>query len=282
MGRWDGRADPRVRRPIRGGRFEPLSRKRSEAVRRVRTATVIMMPLAAMLPPAAAQEPKTLEPVVVTATKLEEPQERLGAAVSVITEDDLKVYNYETVGDALRQIPGAEIQRSGSLGKLTNLRIRGSSTSQVQVLVDGMRVKSPTAGGFDFSDLSEQRAVTGRFGVALPANGHVSVSARYNRTKTDLPVDTTIATSPFFILDPDTRQQTETTILSLQWNQKPVSWYELNVRFGQFWRHLGFQDLFTPADVAAGHFDAFDSHSHITDERREVEQIGRASCRERV
>src|SRR5439155_3584236 len=154
MGRWDGRADPRVRRPIRGGRFEPLSRKRSEAVRRVRTATVIMMPLAAMLPPAAAQEPKTLEPVVVTATKLEEPQERLGAAVSVITENDLKVYNYETVGDALRQVPGLEIQRSRRLGKLTAIRIRGTSTSQVQVLIDGMRVKSPTAGTFDFSDLA--------------------------------------------------------------------------------------------------------------------------------
>lgn len=101
-----------------------------------------------------AQEVKKLEPVVVTATKIETPQERLGAAVDVITEDDLKLYNYETVGDALRQIPGVEIQRSGSLGKLTDLRIRGSSTSQVQVLVDGMRVKSPTAGSFDFSDLS--------------------------------------------------------------------------------------------------------------------------------
>src|SRR5207249_11640397 len=63
MGRWDGRADPRVRRPIRGGRFKTLSRKRSEAVRRVRIATVIMMPLAAVLPPAAAQEPRTLEPL---------------------------------------------------------------------------------------------------------------------------------------------------------------------------------------------------------------------------
>src|SRR5438046_2951278 len=219
MGRWDGREDPRVRRPIRGGRFEPLSRKRSEAVRRVRTATVIMMPLAAMLPPAAAQEPKTLEPVVVTATKLEEPQERLGAAVSVITEDDLKVYNYETVRE--------RVSFGGSY-KIFDYAASGSwLESNGQFRNDG----------------SEQRAVTGRFGVALPANGHVSVSARYNRTKTDLPVDTTIATSPFFILDPDTRQQTETTILSLQWNQKPVSWYELNVRFGQFWRHLGFQDL---------------------------------------
>src|SRR5437879_850126 len=146
MGRWDGREHARVRRPIGGGRFKTLSRKRSEAGRRVRIATVIMMPLAAVLSPAAAQEPKTLEPVVVTATKLEEPQERLGAAVSVITEDDLKVYNYATVGDALRQVPGLEIQRSGSLGKLTEIRIRGTSTSQVQVLIDGMRVKSPTLG----------------------------------------------------------------------------------------------------------------------------------------
>ncbi len=305
-----------------------------------------------------AQEPKRLEPVVVTATKIETPQERLGAAVDVITEDDLKLYNYETVGDALRQIPGVEIQRSGSLGKVTDLRIRGSSTSQVQVLVDGMRVKSPTLGSFDLSNLSidqierieivrgpqstiygadaiggvvhiitkrgqgpfsatasseagnsdtlrnrlgfggsykifdyavsgswlesngqfrndgsEQRAVTGRFGVTLPANGHVSFSARYNRTATDLPINTTIPTSPFFILDPDQKQRTETTTLSLQWNQKPVPWYELSVRFGQFWRHLGFQNLLTPGDGVPGNIDAFDSHAHINDKRREVELI---------
>src|SRR5439155_2808346 len=91
---------------------------------------------------------------VLTATKFEEPKEGPGAVESVITEVDRRVSNYASVGDALRQIPGAEIQRSGSLGKLTNLRIRGSSTSQVQVLVDGMRVKSRTGGGFDFSDLS--------------------------------------------------------------------------------------------------------------------------------
>src|SRR5437870_8389402 len=127
-----------------GRTLRTLSRKRSEAVRRGRIATVIMIPLAALIPPAAAQEPRTLEPVVVTATKLEEPQERLGAAVSVITEDDLKAYNYETVGDALRQMPGLEIQRSGSLGKLTDIRTRGTSTPHAQVLPDGIRVQRPT------------------------------------------------------------------------------------------------------------------------------------------
>ncbi len=305
-----------------------------------------------------AQEARKLEPVVVTATKIETPQERLGAAVTVITEEELKSRNYETVGDALRQVPGVEIQRSGSLGKLTSLRIRGASTGQVQVLIDGMRVKSPTSGDFDFSDLSldqierieivrgpqstihgadaiggvvhiitkrgqgpfsatasseagnhdtlrerfglggayklfdyafsgswlesngqfrndgsEQRALTGRLGLTLPANGHLSLSARYNRTATDLPVDTTIPASPFFILDPDARQRSETTILNLQWDQKPVSWYGLNVRVGQFWNHLGFQDLFTPGDVAAGNFDAFDSRSRINTQRREVEVV---------
>ena len=327
-------------------------------MRRVRIATVIMMPLAALLPPAAAQEPRTLEPVVVTATKLEEPQERLGAAVSVITEDDLKAYNYETVGDALRQMPGLEIQRSGSLGKLTDIRIRGTSTSQVQVLIDGMRVKSPTLGTFDFSDLaidqierieivrgpqstlygadaiggvvniitkrgkgpfsafasteagnydtlreragfsgsskvfdyafggswlesngqlrndgSEQRAVAGRIGLTLPASGHIGLSLRYNRTATDLPVDLTIPTSPFFIPDPDSRQQSETTTLALQWDQKPLEWFELHARFGQFWNQVGFQDPFTAGDVAAGNSDFADFRSQTNTQRREAELV---------
>jgi vitamin B12 transporter len=309
---------------------------------------VVTVLLAATVSPAAAQEAKRLEPVVVTATKLEEPQERLGATVTVITEDELKLYNYETVGDALRQVPGLEIQRSGSLGKLTNMRIRGTSTAQVQVLIDGMRVKSPTLGSFDFSDLAidqierieivrgpqstlhgadaiggvvniitkrgkgpfsafasteagnydtlreragfsgsyklldyalsgswfesngqfrndgfEQRAVTARVGLALPADGHVGLSLRYNRTAIDLPVDFTISTSPFFVRDPDSKQQSETTTLSLQWDQKPLDWFELHARAGQFWNQLGFQDP----------FDSTDFRSQIKNRRHEIELV---------
>ena len=114
---------------------------------------VLLFPLA--LPVSAdAQEPKPVEPVVVTATKVETPVEQLGAAVSVISGEDFKTYHYETVGDALRQIPGLEVQRSGSLGKLTTLSIRGANSNQVQILVDGIRVKSPTTGQVDLSDLS--------------------------------------------------------------------------------------------------------------------------------
>ncbi|MBI4247341.1 MAG: TonB-dependent receptor, partial [Candidatus Rokubacteria bacterium] len=101
---------------------------------------------------AGAQE--KMAPVVVTATKVATPQEQLGASVSVITEDDLRVQNHAHVEEALRAVPGVEIQRSGGPGKTTSIKIRGAGAAQVQVLVDGMRVKSPTLGTAELSELS--------------------------------------------------------------------------------------------------------------------------------
>jgi vitamin B12 transporter len=103
---------------------------------------------------AAAQAPRDLDPVVVTATKTETPQERLGAAVTVVTEEEIQERNYATLEEALRHVPGVDIQRSGGLGKTAQIRIRGAGTQQVQVMVDGMRVKSPTLGVTELTDIS--------------------------------------------------------------------------------------------------------------------------------
>jgi len=103
---------------------------------------------------AAAQPPRNLDPVVVTATKTETPRERLGAAVTVLTDEEIQEKNYTTVEDALRHVPGVEIQRSGGLGKTAQIRIRGAGPQQVQVMVDGMRVKSPTMGLAELTDIS--------------------------------------------------------------------------------------------------------------------------------
>jgi vitamin B12 transporter len=102
--------------------------------------------------PAPAVQP--VEPVVVTATKVETPAERVGASVTVVTEDEIRTLNIGTVEEALRRVPGVEIQRSGGLGKTSSITIRGANANQVQVLVDGMRVKSPTLGSMDLSELS--------------------------------------------------------------------------------------------------------------------------------
>lgn len=112
--------------------------------------------------PAAAQEPKEpqvaadtkkVEPVVVTATKLVTPVAQVGAAVTIVTEDELRTFDHHELGEALRGVPGVEIQRSGGVGKTSSIRIRGANPNQVQVLVDGLRVKSPTLGTTDLAEL---------------------------------------------------------------------------------------------------------------------------------
>lgn len=110
--------------------------------------------VAAVAGPAAAQEVRRLEPVVVTATKLETPAAEVGASVTVVTGEEVETYHYRTVDEALRAVPGLEIRRSGSLGKTTSVTIRGANANQVQVLVDGVRVKSPTTGQAELADLS--------------------------------------------------------------------------------------------------------------------------------
>ena len=121
-------------------------------MRRIVGAVLIM--LLAAGPGAGADEVKKLDPVVVTATKTETPAGELGASVTVVTEEDFKTYHYPTVDEALRNVPGLEIRRSGSFGKTTGITIRGANTKQVQILVDGVRVKSPTLGEVDLSDIS--------------------------------------------------------------------------------------------------------------------------------
>jgi vitamin B12 transporter len=319
----------------------------------VRTCAAVLAGGLLAATPAVAQEVKKLEPVVVTATKIETPQERLGAAVTVITGEEIEAQHHTHVADVLRQVPGVEIQRSGGFGKTTSIRIRGAGPTQVQVLVDGVRVKSPTTGEaelnnisvdqierievirgpqstlhgadaiggvvniitkrgrgplsatvsaeggryetyqtrasvsgargpfdyaftasrfesrgqFDLIDDSEDSSLTGRVGMRLPADGHLSLSLRYRKSATDSPIQTTTATPPFFRLDPDAQLDFETTTLSLQWEQKPVKWFELRWRFGQWWSNLGNVDPLTPG------VDTRRTSSQINVRRREVEFV---------
>ena len=63
--------------------------------------------------------------LVVTATRLEQPISEIGTSVSVIEAPQMQAQKLETVGEALREIPGVEISQSGSPGSLTGVQIRG-------------------------------------------------------------------------------------------------------------------------------------------------------------
>lgn len=93
------------------------------------------------------------EAIVVSASQIAVARSEAAASVTVITAADLAARQVETVADALRDIPGLGITRSGGRGALTSLFPRGGSSNYTLVLVDGVRTNS-FGGAFDFAHLS--------------------------------------------------------------------------------------------------------------------------------
>ena len=104
--------------------------------------------------PVLAQEPVRTEPVVVTATRIEEKVSEQASPVSVVTREEIDLGGAVLVGDALRGLPGVDVQRKGSPGNLENIKIRGGLAGHTLVLIDGFPVNSPAIdGAYDVSTL---------------------------------------------------------------------------------------------------------------------------------
>ncbi len=97
--------------------------------------------------------PIVLDPVVVTSTRLDQTAREAGSSVTVITAEDIEAAGYVFAVEALAAAPGVTINTNGAFGGTAKVRIRGASTDQTLVLVDGIPVNDPTTtgGGFDFS-----------------------------------------------------------------------------------------------------------------------------------
>ena len=100
-------------------------------------------------------EAVTLPDIVVTADRRAEPIGRSASAITVITRDELQSFNPSNLVDSLRNVPGLDISDAGGPGSTTSVRLRGASSGQTLVLIDGIRVNDPSgaSGDFDFSNL---------------------------------------------------------------------------------------------------------------------------------
>jgi outer membrane cobalamin receptor len=94
-----------------------------------------------------------LKEVVVTATKTEKEPQDLTQTVTVITADDIQKSGATTAAEAIERTTGADVKDYGSKGSLNSINLRGANAEQVLVLLDGRRLNSASAGGFDMSDL---------------------------------------------------------------------------------------------------------------------------------
>ncbi len=126
--------------------------------KKLHLAIALLLALAAM--PANAQPqaneeaaPEELtETIVVTASRIPVPAEQAAASFTVLDEDYLNRRQALTVEELLRGTPGMAVSRSGVLGSLSQVRLRGSEANHTLVLMDGIEIGDPALGGeLDFS-----------------------------------------------------------------------------------------------------------------------------------
>ena len=102
---------------------------------RLRRMPAVLLPLGPLscCPLFAADEPVELEPIIVTATRLESPIDRLPVSVSVIEGEEIERQQIEDTFEILRDVPGFTIVQSGSRGGATSLFVRGGDSDFDQV-----------------------------------------------------------------------------------------------------------------------------------------------------
>lgn len=107
----------------------------------------------AMLPGVASATDESA--IVVTANRTEMPVEKVGLSVSIIDAGDIARLQTPGVPELLRTVPGLAVTRSGGVGTLSSVFVRGGSSGHTVALIDGIKINDPasTEGGFDFGRL---------------------------------------------------------------------------------------------------------------------------------
>ncbi len=121
--------------------------------KRVIAGTVVWMSLMVIAGISSAVADVQMNEVVVTATKTERKSQDVTQSVTVITSDAIQKSGATDVAGVLATTAGATVTDQGPLGSLQSVNLRGSTYQQVLVLLDGKRLNSASAGGYDLSEL---------------------------------------------------------------------------------------------------------------------------------
>ncbi len=96
--------------------------------------------------PLAAHAETPMELVIVTPTRMPQSLDKAIADTTVLTEQDIRKSGAPDVPTLLRSMAGVEVVQSGGLGKVSSTFMRGTNSSHVLVLLDGVRINSATSG----------------------------------------------------------------------------------------------------------------------------------------
>jgi len=94
-----------------------------------------------------------LEKIVVTPSRVEESTGDVGRQVDVVTSQDIADSGSQDLADALTNLTSVNISTYGGPNATKNIRMRGSTSAQVLVMVDGRPINNPRDGEADISNI---------------------------------------------------------------------------------------------------------------------------------
>ncbi|MEC6832782.1 TonB-dependent receptor [Photobacterium toruni] len=91
--------------------------------------------------------------MVVTANRFEQAQADVITPITVVTRDDIELEQAKSLTDILRNVPGVQIGKSGGRGQATSVFMRGFNSGDTLILLNGLKLNSVSAGGYDLSTI---------------------------------------------------------------------------------------------------------------------------------
>lgn len=99
---------------------------------------------------ARAQDPVgALDEVIVTASRIPMETYKTGRSVEVITAEQLRTLPVSTIDELLRYVVGVNLNMRGAFGVQNDIGMRGSTFSQVLVMIDNVRFNDPLTAHFN-------------------------------------------------------------------------------------------------------------------------------------
>ena len=86
---------------------------------------------------------RELQVVEVRGTRAPLTQSQQARMVTVLSHDEIQSAPVQSVNDVLKLVAGADVRQKGPLGALTDVSIRGGSSEQIAVLLNGINICDP-------------------------------------------------------------------------------------------------------------------------------------------
>jgi len=109
-----------------------------------------------------------LEPVVITASRIEEPVSEVPASIEVITSHDIEAKQGLTLDEALRGGSGLSINTFGGADPWSGVYLRGADRNQSLIMIDGIKInppysQNPAIGGLLLNNVDRIEVIKGSY-----------------------------------------------------------------------------------------------------------------------